>query len=232
MREIVLDTETTGLRANGDDRIIEIGCVELLNYIPSGKIWHHYINPKRDVPQEAVNIHGITSEFLTDKPLFRQIADSFLEFIGNDQLIIHNASFDIGFLNAELGRVKRPELKMNRVTDTLALARRKHPAGPNSLDALCKRYGIDNTARTLHGALLDSEILADVYLELIGQRQAKLDFIATQNSAMQTRQNSSQQFNRPEPLSSRLTKEELEAHQTFIKTLSGDVLWTKSIADI
>ena len=166
MREIVLDTETTGFNADGDDKIIEIGCVELINYIPSGENYHIYINPKRDVPIEAQNVHGITTEFLKDKPLFREVADDFLEFIQGDRLIIHNASFDVGFLNAELKRVRRPLIEMSRVLDTLALARRKHPAGPNSLDALCRRYNIDNSNRTYHGALLDSELLAEVYLEL------------------------------------------------------------------
>jgi DNA polymerase-3 subunit epsilon len=229
MREIVLDTETTGFNADGDDKIIEIGCVELINYIPSGENYHIYINPKRDVPIEAQNVHGITTEFLKDKPLFREIADGFLEFIQEDTLIIHNASFDIGFLNAELKRVRRPILEMSRVLDTLALARRKHPAGPNSLDALCRRYNIDNSNRTYHGALLDSELLAEVYLELSGQKQAKLElanekkssddqFISEGSNKIQARENQ---------LPSRLTTEEDTAHQEFLNSFKTDPLWNK-----
>lgn len=231
MREIVLDTETTGFHAEGDDRIIEIGCIELINYIPSGESYHIYINPKRDVPIEAQNVHGITTEFLKDKPLFREIADEFLEFIQQDTLIIHNAAFDIGFLNAELKRVRRPLLDMNRVLDTLALARRKHPAGPNSLDALCKRYNIDNSNRTYHGALLDSELLADVYLELNGQRQANLE-LANNRKATEADETGSQSISggaptRPTPLPTRLTEAEQSAHQEFLKTFKTDPLWHK-----
>lgn len=226
MREIVLDTETTGFDAEGQDRIIEIGCVELFNYLPTGETYHIYINPKREVPIEAQNIHGITTEFLKDKPLFREIADDFLNFIQQDRLIIHNASFDIGFLNAELTRVSRPIIDMSRVLDTLALARRKHPAGPNSLDALCKRYNIDNSGRTYHGALLDSELLADVYLELTGQRQANLELASqSQNRAKNQRTEARPQLARPAPLKSRLQKSEEEAHQAFLKAMKTEPLW-------
>lgn len=229
MREIVLDTETTGFNADGDDKIIEIGCVELINYIPSGENYHIYINPKRDVPIEAQNVHGITTEFLKDKPLFREVADGFLDFIQNDTLIIHNASFDIGFLNAELKRVRRPILEMSRVLDTLALARRKHPAGPNSLDALCRRYNIDNSNRTYHGALLDSELLAEVYLELSGQRQAHLelanarkgddeDILVNKTKSIQ---------NREKELPTRLNAEEESAHVEFLSTFKTDPIWNK-----
>ena len=229
MREIVLDTETTGFNADGDDKIIEIGCVELINYIPSGENYHIYINPKRDVPIEAQNVHGITTEFLKDKPLFREIADGFLEFIQEDTLIIHNASFDIGFLNAELKRVRRPILEMSRVLDTLALARRKHPAGPNSLDALCRRYNIDNSNRTYHGALLDSELLAEVYLELSGQKQAKLELANDKKSNYEqfASEGSSKIQARENQLPSRLTTEENTAHQEFLNSFKTDPLWNK-----
>ena len=227
MREIVLDTETTGFDAEGDDRIIEIGCVELFNYIPTGETYHVYINPKRDVPIEAQNVHGITTQFLKDKPLFREVADDFINFIQGDMLIIHNASFDIGFLNAELKRVNRPLIEMPRVLDTLALARRKFPAGPNSLDALCKRFDIDNSNRTYHGALLDSELLADVYLELTGQRQANLE-LANESSTEQQQQTSHSKTSakkRKTPLKSRLTNKEEEAHAAFLETMKTEPLW-------
>lgn len=227
MREIVLDTETTGFDAEGDDRIIEIGCVELFNYIPTGETFHVYINPKRDVPIEAQNVHGITTQFLKDKPLFREVADDFINFIQEDMLIIHNASFDVGFLNAELKRVNRPLIQMPRVLDTLAMARRKFPAGPNSLDALCKRFDIDNSNRTYHGALLDSELLADVYLELTGQRQANLE-LANESGPEQQQQTShskSSAKKRKTPLKSRLTKEEEEAHAAFLDSMKTEPLW-------
>jgi DNA polymerase-3 subunit epsilon len=172
MREIVLDTETTGLDPKSGDRLIEIGCVELLNRIPTGREFHRYINPERDVPAEVVAVHGLSGAFLQDKPLFADVAEAFLDFIAADALVIHNAGFDVGFLNAELARLARPQITMDRVTCTLQLARRRHPAGPNSLDALCKRYGIDNSQRTKHGALMDSVLLAEVYIELLGARQA------------------------------------------------------------
>jgi len=230
MREIVLDTETTGFDAQGKDRIIEIGCVELLNYMPTGESFHVYINPKRDVPIEAQNVHGITTQFLKDKPLFREIADDFIEFIQDDTLIIHNAPFDVGFLNAELKRVNRPLVQMARVLDTLALARRKYPAGPNSLDALCKRYNIDNTNRTYHGALLDSELLADVYLELTGQRQVNLELAsATKTSTNQATETAPDMApkKRASPLKKRLTDEDIKAHDTFLKTMKTPPLWAQ-----
>ena len=227
MREIVLDTETTGFDAEGNDRIIEIGCVELFNYIPTGETFHVYINPKRDVPIEAQNVHGITTQFLKDKPLFREVADDFINFIQEDMLIIHNASFDVGFLNAELKRVNRPLIQMPRVLDTLAMARRKFPAGPNSLDALCKRFDIDNSNRTYHGALLDSELLADVYLELTGQRQANLELAneGGQEQQQQTSHSKSSAKKRKTPLKSRLTKEEEQAHAAFLETMKTEPLW-------
>jgi DNA polymerase III subunit epsilon len=174
MREIVLDTETTGLSPADGHRIVEIGAIELVNHIPSGKTFHRYLNPGREMPKEAEAVHGLTSKFLMDKPRFEAVAAEFLAFIGEAGLVIHNASFDMAFLNAELAAAKHPHLAFDRVTDTLALARKKYPMAPNSLDALCKRYGIDTARRDKHGALVDSELLAEVYLELIGGKQKTL----------------------------------------------------------
>ena len=175
MREIVLDTETTGLDPNSGDRVVEIGCVELINHIPSGEEWHAYLDPERDMPAEAYAVHKLSEEFLKGKPLFADVFEAFLTFIGDDRLIIHNASFDVGFLNSELARVGDTRILMDRVIDTLALARRKHPGSPNSLDALCKRYGVDASERTTHGAIIDCNLLASVYIELIGGHQAHLE---------------------------------------------------------
>ncbi len=172
-REIVLDTETTGLSPAEGHRLVEIGCVELINHIPTGAHHHIYLNPERDMPEEAFKVHGLSEEFLREKPLFSQSFQGFLDFIGDATLVIHNAPFDMGFLNAELEWVRQPALS-NKVIDTVALARKVHPGARVSLDALCRHYGIDNSRRTLHGALLDSEILAEVYLELIGGRQVAL----------------------------------------------------------
>src|SRR5712691_7227718 len=174
MREIVLDTETTGLDPYQGHRLVEIGCIELVNRIPSGQSFHYYLNPERDVPTEAFAVHGLSVEFLKDKPRFAEIADDLAAFIGDAPLVAHNAFFDLGFLNAELERAGKALVARERLVDTLLLARRKHPAGPNRLDDLCARYGIDNSRRTKHGALLDAEILAEVYVELIGARQAQL----------------------------------------------------------
>ncbi len=174
MRQIVLDTETTGLDPFSGHRIVEIGCVEMVNHIRTGNHFHTYLNPERDMPREAENIHGLSSEFLKDKPLFKHVARSFLEFIGDDPLVIHNAGFDLKFLNAELDVLSLPLIPLERATDTVLIARKKFPGSPANLDALCKRFNIDLTARTKHGALLDAELLADVYLELMGGRQASL----------------------------------------------------------
>ena len=171
MREIVLDTETTGLDPYQGHRLIEVGCIELLNRIPSGQTFHRYVNPERDVPAEAFAIHGLSVEFLKDKPRFAEVADELIGFIGDAPLVAHNASFDLNFINAEFERAGKTAITRDRVIDTLLLARRKHPAGPNRLDDLCARYSIDNTRRVKHGALLDAEILAEVYLELIGGRR-------------------------------------------------------------
>ncbi len=226
MREIVLDTETTGLDPKQGHRIIEIGCIELANYVPTGREFHRFINPQRDVPEEARQVHGITDAFLLDKPVFEDIADEFLDFITDCKLVIHNASFDVGFLNSELVRLPRDPIAFDRVVDTLALARRKHPAGPNSLDALCKRYRIDLSERTKHGALLDSELLARVYMELIGGTQAALGLDnASGHGPLLQSGNSVKVQPRPAPLPSRLTTAEGEAHRAFIEDLGAPPLW-------
>ena len=225
MREIVLDTETTGLDPLQGHRIVEIGAVELLNHIPTGKTYHTYINPQRDVPREAEAVHGLSSAFLKDKPAFSKIADKLLEFIGDTVLIIHNASFDVGFLNAELGFIKRPPILYERIIDTLALAKKRHPMGPNSLDALCKRYGIDIAKRTKHGALLDSELLAGVYLELIGGRQITLTLPKTDNVRHLQTSNALLPTKRSNPLPQRLTDEELARHEALVKSLGAAALW-------
>jgi DNA polymerase-3 subunit epsilon len=224
-REIVLDTETTGLSPQTGDRLVEIGCVELINHLPSGKTFHKYINPLRDMPEEAFRVHGLSAAFLNDKPLFADVVDEFLNFIGDGTLIIHNAPFDMGFLNSELERLKRASLP-NEVIDTVMLARKVHPGSRVSLDALCKTYGIDNSKRTLHGALLDSEILAEVYLELIGGRQVGLalttesqarpgEIVAQRRPAMA----------RPAPLPPRLSEEARLAHEALVKSLGAEALW-------
>lgn len=231
MREIVLDTETTGLDPKGGDRLVEVGCVELLNRIPTGREFHRYINPQRDVPAEVVAVHGLTGEFLSDKPVFADVAGEFLEFIGEDGLVIHNAAFDIGFLNAELTRLAFPEITPDRVTCTLQLARRRHPAGPNNLDALCKRYNIDNSKRTKHGALMDSLLLAEVYIELLGARQAALGLADDGDGALigseiglQRRHRAMQ---RPKPLVARLTAELEAEHVAFVETLGDAAVWRR-----
>jgi len=224
MREIVLDTETTGLDPAQGHRLVELGCIELLNRIPTGANFHVYINPEREVPAEAFAIHGLSTEFLQDKPRFGEIADEFLAFIGDAPLVIHNAGFDHGFLCAELKRVERMLIARERLIDTLLLARRKHSAGPYSLDALCARYGIDNSRRTKHGALLDAEILAEVYIELTGARQAQLGLAeniegqAARNGGMVSRQ-------RPVPLTARVSDADRAAHRQFIATLGEAALW-------
>src|SRR4030081_3733919 len=174
MREIVLDTETTGLDPLRGDRLVEIGCIEIYNRMPTGQTFHRYINPERDMPAEAFKVHGLSSEFLSSKPLFTEVVEEFLEFIGDAPLVIHNASFDISFINAELDRIKRQPVSRERLVDTLLLAPRKHPGVSNRLDDLCARYAIDNSRRTKHGALLDAELLAEVYIDLIGARQSQL----------------------------------------------------------
>ena len=224
-REIVLDTETTGLDAKNGDRLIEVGCVELYNRIPTGREFHAFINPDgQPVHPEAEAVHGISGDFLADKPVFRDVVGGFLEFIGDDQLVIHNAPFDVGFINMELGRLDMPQIIMDRVVDTLALARRKHPAGPNTLDALCKRYGIDNSVRTKHGAIVDSLLLAEVYVELLGERQADLG-LASASGQQRAGGQAVKAMERPRPLPSRLTAEDIAAHEAFVETLGEKAIW-------
>ncbi len=224
-REIVLDTETTGLSPATGDRLVEIGCVELINHIPSGRHFHVYINPQRSMPEEAFRVHGLSEEFLADKPLFAAVATEFREFIGDAQLVIHNAPFDMGFLNAELERAGHKPLS-NSVLDTVMLAREKHPGARVSLDALCKHYGIDNGRRTLHGALLDSEILAEVYLELLGGKQVSLALIAeTRVSGADAIAQRPVAARRPTPLPARLTAAELAAHQALVASFGADSVW-------
>lgn len=232
LREIVLDTETTGLDPRKGDRLIEIGCIELVGHIPTGREFHCFINPERAVPAEAEAVHGISTAFLLDKPLFAEVAADFIEFIAGDTLVIHNAVFDVGFLNAELERIKGPAIAMSRVVDTLQLARRKHPAGPNSLDALCKRYGIDNSKRIKHGALMDSLLLAEVYVELLGVRQASLVLGSDRaNAARDSRdRGAAVRGPRPVPLPVRLTDELIAAHRAFVETLGPKALWKRYFA--
>ena len=226
MREIVLDTETTGLDPARGDRLVEIGCVEMLNRIPTGANYHVYINPERDMPAEAFAVHGLSREFLSDKPVFAAVAEEFLAFIGNDPLVIHNASFDIGFINAELARLGFPPIGFDRVVDTLALARRRHPGASNRLDDLCSRYGIDASRRTKHGALLDSELLADVYAELAGGRQAALILDSVETGQRRGDVNvAAVSLSRPAPLPPRLRTEEVDAHLAFVKTLGDSPIW-------
>jgi len=230
LREIVIDTETTGLDAAGGDRLIEIGCVEIINRIPSGREFHRYLNPEREVHPEAALVHGLSTEFLRDKPLFKDVVADFLAFLGEAALVAHNASFDLGFINAELARLATPPLSAERMVDTLVLARRKHPAGPNSLDSLCKRYGIDNSQRTRHGALLDALLLASVYVELLGERQATLGLEATDLSDRALGTGASTAAMRPEPLPPRLNAADEIRHREFVKTLGPQALWLQFTA--
>jgi DNA polymerase-3 subunit epsilon len=226
MREIILDTETTGLDPNEGHRLVEIGCVEVVKGLPTGATWHRYFNPERDMPQEALAVHGLSREFLADKPLFVHLADEFLEFVGDARLVIHNAGFDMRFINAELARLKRPPIPMDRALDTLALARRKHPGARVSLDDLCQRYGIDATRRVKHGALLDAEILAEVYVELTGGRQAKLGLVSDVTVASGAL--SGQMVRpRPVPLPPRLTADEAAAHLAFVVELGDRPVWRR-----
>ena len=226
MREIVFDTETTGLDCLTGDRLIEIGCVELLNHIPTGRTFHAYVNPRRAVPYEAAAIHGLTDEFLRDHPGFENVVDAFSEFVGDSALVAHNAGFDRGFINMELGRCGRSIFEEHRFVDTLVLARRRHPNGPNSLDALCARYAIDTSARTKHGALIDAKILAEVYLELMGGRQSSL-LLGVQRLKSAAVATLGAIRIRPRPLLPRLTDEDEAAHRAFLAGLGGEPLWLR-----
>jgi len=227
LREIVFDTETTGLNAIGGDRLIELGCVEIVNRIPTGREFHCYLNPERDIHPDAVAVHGLTPDFLKDKPFFKDVVDDFLSFIEDAPLVAHNATFDLGFVNAELQRASRSPLTADRIVDTLVLARRRHPAGPNSLDALCKRYGIDLSQRTKHGALLDSLLLAGVYVELLGERQATLGLNGQGSADMTLRARAAKAKQRPAALPSRLCEEVEAAHRAFVKTLGAEAIWLR-----
>ena len=226
MREIVLDTETTGLDPLRGDRIVEIGCVELVNHVASGKIFQSYINPERDMPEGAFRVHGLSTQFLADKPLFAAVADDFLSFVAEDRLVIHNAAFDLGFLNAELETLGRPALSPARAIDTVAMARRKYPGAPANLDALCRRFDIDNSERTKHGALLDAELLAEVYLELVGGRQPGLVLLASQSKRTDEGAESQAQGATRAPRPHAPSSAEKAAHAGFIETLDGPI-WNR-----
>ena len=229
MREIVLDTETTGFEPGEGHRIVEIGAVELMNHLPTGQTWHQYINPERLMPKEAFEVHGLGDDFLRDKPVFARIGRAFLDFIGDAQLVIHNAAFDMKFLNFELGRASLPTLPPARATDTLMIARAKFPGSPASLDALCRRFGVDNSMREKHGALLDSEILAEVYLELIGGRQPDLVLGGASQSRSHGDTGSAAWRPRPRPipLPVRITADEVAAHEKMVATLGDAAIWKK-----
>jgi DNA polymerase-3 subunit epsilon len=232
MREIVLDTETTGLDATAGDRVVEIGAIEIENLLPTGRTYHQYINPERPMPKEAENIHGLGDEFLRDKPVFASIAAGFLDFIGDARLVIHNAAFDLAMLNAELGRIGQPALAMSRATDTLTITRKRFPGAQASLDALCRRFGVDNSGREKHGALLDCELLAEVYLELMGGRQQGLvldaappaELSAAPGGPAAPEAGAGAGYRpppRPRPLPPRITNEEAAAHAAFIAELGA-----------
>jgi DNA polymerase III subunit epsilon len=228
MREIVLDTETTGLDPAQGHRIVEVGCVELINRIPTGVTFHRYFNPQRDMPAEAFAVHGLSLEFLSKHQLFGECCDELIEFLGDAKLVIHNAGFDVMFLNAEFEKLKKPPIARERLIDTLALARRRHPGAGNKLDDLCARYSIDNSRRTKHGALLDAELLAEVYGELLGGRQAKLGL--AEISIAKRAVNALTSSPRPEPLPSQLSDGEKQAHRAFVAQLGDSAIWRDYIA--
>ena len=229
MREIVLDTETTGLDPATGDRLVEIACVEIFNLMPTGRTFHSYVDPQRDVPDEAFRVHGLSTDFLKGKPLFEHVCDEFLSFIEDARLVIHNAEFDMKFINHELRRAGRATLPMERVFDTLTFARRKHPGASNSLDALCARYRIDNSRRTKHGALLDSEILAEVYTELMGGRQQT--FVLAAEERKKTVIEIKVATRREAPLGPRIAETELARHESFRTGLGEHALWNGYIAE-
>jgi DNA polymerase-3 subunit epsilon len=226
MREIVLDTETTGLDPGQGHRLVEIGAVEIVNQIATGAVFHVLINPEREVPEEAFRVHGHSTASLADKPIFAVVVDDFLAFIGEDRLVIHNAEFDLRFLNAELAALGRPPIPADRVTDTLVLARRKHPGAPNNLDALCDRYRIDRSKRVRHGALLDAEILVEVYGELTGGRQRSLSF-AMVETARGDGPVATAKRARPAPLPQRASQAELDAHSALVDALGVSAIWRR-----
>jgi DNA polymerase-3 subunit epsilon len=231
MREIVLDTETTGLSPEDGHRLLEIGAVEIIHQAPSGRVFHHLINPERDIPDDAVRVHGHTAEILKDKPVFAAVVEDFLAFVGDAQLIIHNAEFDMRFLNAELARLGLEAIGMDRVVDTLALARKKHPGQANSLDALCDRYRIDRSMRLRHGALLDAEILVEIYSELTGGRQRSLAFDDLSEFGGLAVAPAQRRFVSRPPRVARLRPEEAEAHASYVATLGDGALWRLYASD-
>jgi len=228
LREIIFDTETTGLSPREGDRLVEIGCVEMVNRFLTGRVFHHYCNPERDMPIEAFNVHGLSSEFLKDKPRFAEIAQEFAAFIDGAQLVAHNAPFDMGFINAEFERAGMPVVGMERVIDTVAIARRKFPGAKASLDALCERFGISNAHRVKHGALLDAEILAEVYSELLGGKQTAMALEAGRSES-EGPQGGTAPAARAEPLPPRISAAEMEAHAAFVATLGEKALWKRYI---
>jgi DNA polymerase III subunit epsilon len=230
MREIVIDTETTGLDPLTGDRMVEIGCIELINRFPTGNTFHRYLNPERDMPEAAFKVHGLSAEFLKDKPFFAEIAAELVEFLGDAPLVAHNASFDLGFLNAELDRAGKSAVGRDRLIDTLMLARRKYPGSPNRLDDLCLRYRIDNSRRTKHGALLDAELLSEVYVELIGARQAHLGLVEATAIVGDARISTLTIRVRPQPLAPRIGAVERAAHRAFVATLGAVAVWRHYIA--
>lgn len=230
MREIIFDTETTGLDPSTGDRLVEIGCIEMVNRVTTGRTWHCYFNPEREMSPDAERIHGLSDAFLADKPLFRDKAQEFLDFIADAPLVAHNAGFDFGFINAELTRCGMEPVSTDRMIDTVAMARARHPGAKNSLDALCTRYGIDRSHRTLHGALLDAELLAQVYVELTGGRQIGLELVAevaVETSVTRLVRRTDQPFRPARP--HRASAEELAAHAEFLKTVSAP-LWGKPLS--
>lgn len=227
IRELILDTETTGLDPASGDRIVEIGCVEVINSVLTGQTFHVYLDPERDMPEEAFRVHGLSRDFLAGKPKFADINPEFLAFVGDARLVIHNAEFDMKFINAELKRCGSPPLGMDRVVDTLALARRKHPGASNSLDALCSRYKIDNTRRTKHGALLDAEILAEVYAELMGGRQKVFELASTVVKKVETIDFDKAAISRPNLIGILLKPDEEIAHSALIEKMGEKALWAK-----
>src|SRR5215469_17434958 len=232
MREIVLDTETTGLDPLRGDRLVEVGCVELFNRMPTGQTFHRYMNPEREMSAEAFAVHGLSTEFLADKPFFQEVVEDFLTFIGDSPLVIHNASFDISFINAELDRIKRPAIPRDRLVDTLLLARRKHPGVSNRLDDLCSRYAIDNSRRTKHGALLDAELLAEVYVDLIGARQSQLILASEISEIRVSVSGEAPRRQRPIALVPRITDADCEAHRAFVVTLGEKPIWMEYLPTV
>lgn len=228
MREIVLDTETTGLSPEKGDRVVEIGCVELFNHVPTGKTFQTYLNPERSMDAGAQEIHGLTDDFLKNQPIFLKIVDEFLSFIGESTLVIHNAKFDLAFMNNELNRIGRENIEFERAIDTLSIARKKFPGAQNNLDALCRRFDVDSSRRDLHGALLDSEILAEVYLELIGGKEPDLNLVNKKKEDSKKNTNTTRESNkRDTPLNYGVSREEEEEHLEFIQNIKNPI-WNKS----